>query len=113
MTGGLSQSEVWCQAIADIFEAEAVPVKGEGAALGAAIHAAWVWLNECGRKTLIQDVAKRFVILEEKNRKKPNPAHREIYRAQKRLFQALSSRILKNEGKDPFTIRAFFPERKK
>ncbi len=39
LTGGLSKSEAWCQAIADFFEAEAVPVEGEGAALGASHHA--------------------------------------------------------------------------
>ena len=46
LTGGLSKSDAWCQTIADIFEAETVPVEGEGAALGAALHAAWVWLKE-------------------------------------------------------------------
>jgi xylulokinase len=111
LTGGLSQSEAWCQAIADIFEAESILVKGEGAALGAAIHAAWVWLNEHVKKTMIQEVAERFVILDEKHRKKPNPAHREIYRSQKKLFQALSTRILKGGGDDPFKIRALFPEK--
>jgi xylulokinase len=110
LTGGLSQSDAWCQVIADIFEAEAIPVKGEGSALGAAIHAAWVWLNEDGRAIGIQDLIERFVILEEKNRKKPNRAHREIYRSQKRLFQALSNRITKDEGIDPFKIRASFLE---
>ncbi|MFC2166225.1 xylulokinase [Acidobacteriota bacterium] len=112
LTGGLSQSEAWCQAIADIFAAEAIPVKGEGAALGAAIHAAWVWLNEDGKKTTIQELTDRFVTLDEQNRKKPTPSHRDIYDTQKRLFQALSRRILRNDSQDPFKIRAFFPELK-
>jgi len=104
LTGGLSQSESWCQAIADIFETDAVPVEGEGAALGAAIHAAWVWLNESGKKTPIQKVADRFVKLDEKRRKKPTLGHQKIYRAQKKLYQALTDRLLKRNGEDPFAL---------
>jgi xylulokinase len=46
LTGGLARSASWSQTIADVFQAETVPVEGEGAALGAAIHAAWVWEKE-------------------------------------------------------------------
>ena len=116
LTGGLSQSESWCQTIADIFETEAVPVEGEGAALGAALHAAWVWFNESVEKIPIEEVVERFVKLDEKRRKKPNPSHHETYRIQKRLFQALSSRIHKKNGEDPFKIRtllAGFKEKSK
>ena len=105
LTGGLSRSEAWCQTIADVFEAEAVPVKGEGAALGAALHAAWVWSNEGGKKCSLQEVAEPFVILDEKRRQKPKPLNMEIYRYQKRLFHALSNRIRGEKGQDPFSLR--------
>lgn len=107
LTGGLAQSEVWCQTIADIFESEAVPVEGEGAALGAALHAAWVWLKENGRPLELADVVRLFVVLNENRRKKPIPKHVAIYRQQKDLFSALSQRIRGwVSSHDPFAIRA-------
>lgn len=105
LTGGLSKSESWCQTIADVFEAETVPVEGEGAALGAALHAAWVWQKESGRKITIEEVVKPFVILDEKRRKEPDRKNVEAGRIQKRLFHALSNRIRGIEGEDPFLLR--------
>ena len=105
LTGGLSQSEAWCQTIANVFEAETVPVEGEGAALGAALHAAWVWLKENGKPHSIQDVVAPFVMLDEKRRKKPETEHIPVYRTMKQLFQALSSRVRGQEGDDPFSLK--------
>ena len=105
LTGGLSQSEAWCQTIADIFDAETVPVAGEGAALGAALHAAWVWLKENGQPRSILDVVTPFVVLDEKRRKKPEPAHVPIYRAMKETYHALSLRLRGQKGDDPFALR--------
>jgi xylulokinase len=107
LTGGLSRSEVWCQTIADIFELETVPVEGEGAALGAALHAAWVWLKENGDSTTLQTIVDRFVNLDETHRRKPDPTVKEIYRIQKKLFQALVRRLIKDNGDDPFQLRSF------
>lgn len=104
LTGGLSQSEAWCQTIADIFAAETVPVEGEGAALGAALHAAWVWLKEEGEEIVLGKLAAPFVRLKESLRKKPRPEHREVYRQQKALFHALSQRLQGKEAKDPFVL---------
>jgi len=105
LTGGLSQSEAWCQTIADVFEAETVPVEGEGAALGAALHAAWVWFKENGKPHPIQDVVAPFVVLDEKRRRKPEKEYNEVYRAMKQLFHALSSRLRGQKGEDPFSLR--------
>jgi xylulokinase len=106
LTGGLSKSETsWGQTIADIFEAETVPVEGEGAAIGAALHAAWVWMNESGRKTTIQDVVSSFVVLDEKRRRKPIEANVRKYRIQSKLYQAMSKRLRGLQGDDPFTLR--------
>jgi len=106
LTGGLSQSSSWCQMIADVFEAETVPVRGEGAALGAAIHAAWVWTKERGKRVPLPEIAAPFVVLDESKRKTPVAKHVEAYRIQKRLFQALSERVrgLVSED-DPFVLR--------
>jgi xylulokinase len=105
LTGGLARSEAWCQTISDVFEAESVPVEGEGAALGAAVHAAWVWLDEEERGVPIQDVVSRFVRLDERRRKRPEPANLEIYRGQKRVFDALSRRLRGLAADDPFRLR--------
>ncbi|MCK4297590.1 MAG: hypothetical protein KAX28_13155 [Candidatus Marinimicrobia bacterium] len=105
LTGGLSRSDAWCQTIADIFEAETVPVEGEGAAFGAALHAAWVWQKENKAPVSLHDIVTPFIILDEARRKKPISANVEIYRKQKRLFSALSRRIRGIDGDDPFRLR--------
>lgn len=107
LTGGLAKSEVWCQTIADIFEAETVPVEGEGAALGAALHAAWVWGKEHGNGQPLLEVVKPFVLLDDNRRKKPIKENVAVYRKQKMAFHFLSQRVrgVSSEG-DPFEIRA-------
>ncbi|HOT96862.1 MAG TPA: FGGY family carbohydrate kinase [bacterium] len=103
LTGGLSQSPAWCQAIADIFESEVVPVEGEGAALGAALHAAWVYEKENGRDVALTDLVAPFVQLRESMRKKPLPDHVARYQPMKRAFAALSARVRGIAGaEDPF-----------
>jgi len=106
LTGGLSQSPSWCQTIADVFEVETVAVQGEGAALGAAIHAAWVWLKEHDAEVPLAEVADPFVILDETTRKRPIAENVEVYRVQKRLFRALADRARGLESEDPFELRA-------
>ena len=91
LTGGISKSDVWSQTIADIFEAETVRVEGEGAALGAALHAAWVWLKESGQDVTLKNIVQPFVILDEARRKKPIPENVAIYQKQKAYFSALSA----------------------
>ena len=76
--------------IADIFEAEAVPVEGEGAALGAALHAAWVYKKEHGEHVTLNEIVQPFVHLQEKRRKKPIPDNVNRYRIIKELFNTLS-----------------------
>ncbi len=106
LTGGLSKSEAWCQTIADVFEAETVPVEGEGAALGAALHACWVWRKSHETECRIQDIITPYITLKEKDRKKPNPSHVRIYRLQKELYHALSLLLQGKKAKDPFTLRS-------
>lgn len=105
LTGGLSRSEAWRQAIADIFEAETIPVLGEGAALGAAVHAAWVWGKEKGTETTLEELTSTFVVLDQKAKKRPRPSAVPVYRLQKRLYQALTQRILGKKGENPFELR--------
>ncbi len=119
LTGGLSRSPSWCQTIADIFQADTVPVSGEGAALGAAIHAAWVWHREADEdvsgggggatgereeRTLAR-IAESFVVLEEERRARPNPERKAAVIVLRRLYRALSLRARGLEGEDPFQLR--------
>lgn len=105
LTGGLSRSPVWCQTIADVFGAETVSVKGEGAALGAALHAAWVWSNENDQTVAIEDIVGPFIILDESLRKNPIEKNVETYQIQKLFFDALSRRVRGLKGEDPFHLR--------
>ena len=106
LTGGLARSDAWVQAIADIFAAEAVPVEGEGAALGAAMHAAWVWLRENGRTVPLEEITGAFVTPAHARRRRPRKDASEAYSLQKRLYSALVKRILGERGEeDPFALR--------
>ncbi|HEX9974934.1 MAG TPA: FGGY family carbohydrate kinase [bacterium] len=107
LTGGLSQSDAWCQTIADIFETEVVPVEGEGAALGAALHAAWVYMKEQGTDIPLQQIVQPFIKLREKQRKIPNKNNLSRYQILKKLFHSLSqmARGLKSDD-DPFQLRS-------
>lgn len=104
LTGGLSQSPAWCQTIADIFAAKTTPIIGEGAALGAAIHASWVWLNEAGENIEIDEVCNEFISFNKNLMKTPRPEYQSTYDKQKRLYQALSSRVQGQKGDNPFQL---------
>ncbi|NOY78523.1 MAG: hypothetical protein GXO76_11705 [Calditrichaeota bacterium] len=109
LTGGLSKSEAWQQGIADVFEAETVPVEGEGAALGAALHAAWVWQKENGRAIPLETLVQPFVKRNEEQRKKPIAKNVQVYQKQKELYTALVNRILGRAAGNPFDLRAGMP----
>jgi sugar (pentulose or hexulose) kinase len=73
LTGGGAKSPVWRQIMADIF---GVPVVGiaadEGAALGAALQAAWTWQNGNGARVTLASLCARAVALDESTRCKPD-----------------------------------------
>jgi xylulokinase len=106
VTGGLSRSAAWLQCLADVFQAETVPVRGEGAALGAAVHAAWVWCREEGRDEDLESLTRRLVALEEEARSRPDPDAAQSIETLKRLYRSLSARIRGVEGEDPFRLRS-------
>jgi len=101
LTGGLSQSESWCQTIADIFNLPTVPIAGEGAALGAAIHAAWVFHKKENKKFPLQTLTDSFVKVNESRRKHPiNAKH---YQKIKNAYHEISLRLRTKTGScDPF-----------
>jgi len=106
LTGGLSRSAAWRQTIADVFDAAVVPVEGEGAALGAALSAAWVWSRRSGDPVAIEDVVEPFVRLDDDARTTPRDRHRDTYARLRAYFGAVSRRIRGLEAPDPFEARA-------
>ena len=106
LTGGMSKSPEWRRTIADIFEADVIPVKGEGAALGAAIHAAWTDNKKTCKKT-VSDFVNQFIEFDEKNLTKPSKENKEIYKTFKKTYLAVSKRIRGIAGSDdPFSTAA-------
>jgi xylulokinase len=98
LTGGLSQSETWCQTIADIFNTKTVPVEGEGAALGAALHAAWVWNKKNNKKKTLSEIVEPFIKFNNSLRRQPNPQARKTYDLQSNLFQTFSEILRSNDN---------------
>ncbi len=106
LTGGLAKSKAWRQTIADIFNAITVPVEGEGAALGAALHAAWVWNNEQGNSVMLNEITNSFVKFSVKEKTKPIEKNQLIYKKQKELFTALSKKLRDNNNGNIFNLRS-------
>jgi xylulokinase len=87
LTGGGSRSALWRQILADVFATPVVcTTESEGAALGAAIQAAW---NATPGRS-IADLCARFVTLDESTRCEPNQDHRELYQKAQQKHNALS-----------------------
>ncbi len=101
LTGGISRSKVWRETIANIFDCEVIPVSGEGAAMGAALHAAWTYYKD----TPIEEIADKFIVLEESERIKPNEDLKAIYTILKQEYIAISKRIRGLQAEDPFKLR--------
>jgi len=94
-TGGGSNSAVWRQILADIFNAEVVTLKvGEGAAYGAALQALWCWRLQSGDKVMkIGAITDEFVQLNSDETVEPVTANVEIYRELQDLQDALSNSL--------------------
>ncbi len=106
LTGGISQSLAWREAIANIFNAETVAVQGEGAAMGAALHALWVYQREQGNEVSLEEVVEPYITFDESTRVKPNAQDVATYRILVQEFSALSSRLRHQPTEaDPFRLR--------
>lgn len=91
-TGGGSKSPVWRQILADVFNAEVVCVSNdEGAAVGAAVQAAWA-VSGARRNDLLA-IAGRVVGLAEETRKSPNPEAVSKYQSLQEIQDELSNKL--------------------
>lgn len=94
LTGGGSQSAVWRQICASIFNAETVCLKSaEGAALGAAIQGAAAWQVANGKTTDIAALCKNLVHLDESTRCAPHPDDVAIHQQQLVKLTELTRRL--------------------
>jgi len=105
LTGGLARSSAWRQMIADVFDAEVIPVAGEGAAQGAAIHAAWV--DEKQRREVdTVSFVRGLVDFDLGAKTTPDRARVAVYDRMKEAYTALTHRVRGIPGaKDPFSLR--------
>ncbi len=72
LTGGGSNSATWRQICADVFGVPVVCLaSGEGAGLGAAVQAGWIWESVHGQGTSLADICRRLVRLDESTRVLP------------------------------------------
>jgi len=83
LTGGGSKSRVWRQMVADVLGFPAVALRvTEGAALGAAIHAAWTYCQVKGKPVSLEDLIDDVVVLDKKTRVEPRKENVTFYREQ-------------------------------
>ena len=94
LTGGGSQSAVWRQVAADVFNAEVVTLDtAEGAALGGAIQAAYALAKRDGKASSIEEFTSRLVTLDESTRCRPNPANVALYAERLEAMTGLTRRL--------------------
>ena len=80
LTGGGSKSGIWRQICADIFRVPTVCLhSAEGAALGAALQAAYACSAAEGQPTRFRDLAEKYVTVDEGTRCEPNDDYRDVY----------------------------------
>ena len=74
LTGGGAKSPLWRQLVADSFNCEVVCLQhDEAGATGAALQAHWCAEKTRGGSTTLQELASRFVALDEQTRCSPDP----------------------------------------
>jgi xylulokinase len=94
LTGGGSKSRVWRQICADIFRIPVVCLAtAEGAALGAAMHGAWVDRLVNNKSVNLVQLLDAVVKLDESSRAVPLPATSELYQDAYSRFKGLTQRL--------------------
>ncbi|HEX4668234.1 MAG TPA: xylulokinase [Chthoniobacterales bacterium] len=80
LTGGGSKSAAWRQIAADILGFPTIALRvTEGAALGAAIQAAWTYCQVKGKPLSLEELVDELVVVEKKTRVEPAKNSSELY----------------------------------
>ncbi len=80
LTGGGSNSRLWRQMCADVFGVPTVCLQsGEGAGLGGALQAAWIWEKEHGSNAPLAEICNRLVQVDETSRNEPDAEAHRVY----------------------------------
>ncbi len=94
LTGGGSRSAVWRQICADVFRVPVVCLAtAEGAALGAALHSAWVDHLVNNKSSNLNDLVAQCVKLDETSRAVPVTATADVYQEIFGRFRGLTQRL--------------------
>ena len=94
LTGGGSRSAVWRQICADVFRVPVVCLAtAEGAALGAALHSAWVDHLVNNKSSNLNELIARNVKPDEKSRALPVDASADVYQGVFGRFKGLTQRL--------------------
>jgi len=94
LTGGGSKSKVWRQICADIFRVPVVCLAtAEGAALGAAMHSAWVDRLVNNKSANLGELLDATVKLDESSRSAPTAATGDLYQETYVRFKGLTQRL--------------------
>jgi xylulokinase len=94
LTGGGSRSAIWRQICADVFGVPVVCLAtAEGAALGAALHSAWVDNLVNNKSNNLNDLVGRCVKLDESSRALPSGKSVAIYQDVFGRFKGLTQRL--------------------
>jgi xylulokinase len=94
LTGGGSKSPTWRQICADLFRTPVVCLAtAEGAALGAAMHGAWVDHLVHNKPANLVQLLDPVVRLDESSRAVPNPNTAALYQESFNRFKGLTQRL--------------------
>jgi xylulokinase len=94
LTGGGSKSQIWRQICADIFRIPVVCLAtAEGAALGAAMHGAWVERLVNNKSANLVQLLDAAVKLDESSRAAPRPTTANLYQEAYSRFKGLTQRL--------------------
>jgi xylulokinase len=94
LTGGGSKSRIWRQVCADVFRIPVVCLAtAEGAALGAAMHGAWVDHLVNNKSSNLVQLLDAVVKLDESSRALPTPDTASLYQDTYNRFKGLTQRL--------------------
>jgi xylulokinase len=94
LTGGGSRSAIWRRICADVFRVPVVCLAtAEGAALGAALHSAWVDHLVNNKSSNLNELVARNVKLDERSRALPVDASADVYQEVFGRFKGLTQRL--------------------